>query len=95
MDITVLSPMAEEYLEPEAKFAGARSDSLRGKTVGILENGWTSMSALAEHLHVILTEKYGVTRVKHWVTGISLPAEAAMVDAIAADTDLTVVGLGN
>ena len=48
MDITVLSPMAEEYLEPEAKFAGARSDSLRGKTVGILENGWTSMSALAE-----------------------------------------------
>lgn len=95
MNILVLSPVAEEHLEPKAKFADMRSSGLDGKVVGILENGWPSMAAIAADLKDILTKKYGVAEVRLWTTGISQPADPAIIDEIAKLVDIGVIGLGN
>ncbi len=68
---------------------------LQGKIIGILNNHWTSMDAIAERMQTRLKEIYGAAGVHTY----DIPAVTAAPDEIleraAAECDAAVVGLAN
>lgn len=91
--VDVLLPYAESTTTG-GWTAAPRAGSLRGRTVGIVNNGWRCMDVLAAELRVALAE-YGVRDVDERQTA----ATQAMPDADLADLAgrcaAVVVGIGN
>lgn len=68
---------------------------LRGRVVAILNNRWTSMDVIADQLAKELKSKYGVADVIHQSIPITSAASDELVDEIANQADITIVGLAN
>ena len=90
----ILDPTA-----PRAAAAGHgawRLDSLQGKVVGFVDNAKPNFSVLVDELADVLLSHHGVARVvKTRKRAASIPAEAASLDALAAECDLVVTGSGD
>lgn len=91
--IQILDPTAQARLveTPLAPPLGR----LEGRTVGLLNNKWPSMDAIAARAAELLQEKYRVAEVLHRDIPITSAAPAALLNEVAAKADLAVVGLAN
>jgi hypothetical protein len=68
---------------------------LRGATVAILNNHWTSMNIIAEQISVILKEQYGVAEVFEKFIPLASAAPQETFDEVKERAHLAVVGLAN
>ena len=70
-------------------------DSLSGKTMAILNNGWLAMNEIAELLSAKMKERYGVVNVLQF----GVPSAAAAAPQVMRDAttkaDFVIVGLAN
>ncbi len=73
-----------------------RLDGLAGKVVGFVDNAKPNFSVLVDELADVLVARHGVARVvKTRKRAASIPAEAATLDALAAQCDLVITGSGD
>lgn len=91
--ITILSPAAEAWRPTEATVPHLAD--LRGATVAILNNRWTSMNIIAEQISIILKEQYGVAEVFQKLIPLASAAPQETFDEVHARAQLAVVGLAN
>lgn len=91
--IYILDPRAET--RPIAERPLPKLPDLAGRTVAILNNGWTSMDRLADHLATALKNHYGVADIVHVPIPITSAADPAVLDRVAQQADFAIVGLAN
>lgn len=91
--ITILSPAAEAWRPTESNIPHIAD--LRGATVAILNNRWTSMNIIAEQIGIILKEQYGVAEVFQKLIPLASAAPQETFDEVHARAQLAVVGLAN
>ena len=68
---------------------------LRGATVAILNNRWTSMSIISEQIAIVLKEQYGVAEVFEKLIPLASAAPQETLDEVLERANLAVVGLAN
>ncbi len=91
--ISVLSPAAEAWRPSET--AIPRMGDLRGATVAILNNRWTSMNIISEQIAIILKEQYGVAEVFEKLIPLASAAPQETFDEVKERAQMAVVGLAN
>ena len=91
--ISILSPAAEAWRPMEATIP--RIEGLKGATVAILNNRWTSMNIIAEQIAIILKEQYGVAEVFEKIIPLTSAASEDTFDEVHDRAQLAVVGLAN
>ena len=92
MSLQVLDPTAEDTTAETTH--ATRLTSLRGRTVGLLDNGKIRVRELLDHVEDILRTEHGVARVMRLKKpDASRPAPAEIVgDMLAADAVISAVG---
>jgi len=91
---TVLHPAAEEVAEQHQ--LAPRLPSLRGKTVGLIDNHKKNADVYLEALGRLLQERYGVARlVPYRKDSQSLPTPDAVLDHLAATCDALIHGVAD
>ena len=70
-------------------------DSLAGKTLAILNNGWTAMNEIAELLTEKLKERYGVVNVLQFGVPSAGAADPQVMRDATTKADFVIVGLAN
>jgi hypothetical protein len=95
--IQVLDPVAPRHAAAVAPPAAADAlATLRGATVGFIDNAKPNFSLLAEDLGRFLVERHGVARViVHRKPSASIGAADEAIDALARDCDLVICGSGD
>ena len=89
--ITVLNPVGE--LRPASLAIPALPASLRGLTVGFLDNTKSNFDRLVTDMGAILVERLGAKRVVHRKkANASTPAAREIVEAMAKDCDIVFAG---
>ena len=91
MDPTGQTTRAEGALQP-----AIRPESLKGMTVGLLDNGKQNAGRFVEELGKVLVERYGVGRVvlrKKPVATVDAPAQ--LLDDLHHAAELVVIGVGD
>jgi hypothetical protein len=92
----VLSPEGKAPTAATKVISVPRFTSLKGKTVGVLDNSKPNADKLAERLTELLKERYGVANV---ITRRKLTAQQGApkkyLDELAAQTDFVLAGLGD
>ena len=84
--VTVLHPAAEDVAEPQC--LAPRLYSLRGTTVGLIDNHKRNADVYLEELGRLLQEGYGVSRVVTYrKISQSLPTPAEVLDQLAGECD--------
>ena len=82
-----------------ARSAGAqlypKIDTLRGKTMVVLNNHWTCMDEMIDHLGAALKSRYGVKEVIQFDVPVSTSVDEAVIAEAARRGDFAVVGLAN
>ena len=92
--ISILSPAAEAWRPSDTPIP--QIADLRGATVAILNNRWTSMNIIAEQIGVILKEQYGVAEVFEKFIPLASAAPQETFDEVKKRANLAVVvGLAN
>ena len=91
--MSILSPAAEAWrpVEDEIPYI----EDLRGATVAILNNRWTSMNIIAEQIGIILKEQYGVADVFEKLIPLASAAPQETFDEVKAKAEVAIVGLAN
>ena len=92
--ITVLNPTAPpRRLRTEM---AVRSPDLRGRAVGFLWNSKPNGDVLFQRLEQLLREKYEIPTALHRrKPTASIPAEPGVIEELAAQVQVAVVGLGD
>ena len=89
--ITVLSPVGE--LRPGTVAIPAPPATLRGLTVGFLDNTKHNCDRLVEGIGVVLEERFGVARVVRLrKANAAMPAAAEIIAQLAKECDLVFAG---
>jgi hypothetical protein len=86
------------HVEEEASGAGMadRLDTLAGKTIGLLNNGWRSVNIMYEEFTRLLIDKYEVGSVIQKSKPYpSLPLAKETLGELAEAADGVIVALGN
>jgi len=91
--MSILSPAAEAW-RPMDDDVPHISD-LRGTTVAILNNRWTSMNIISEQIGIILREQYGVTEVFEKLIPLASAAPQETFDEVQSKAQVAIVGLAN
>ena len=91
--ISVLSPAAEAWRPSETTIPSM--GDLRGATVAILNNRWTSMNIISEQIAIILKEQYGVAEVFEKLIPLASAAPQETFDEVKERAQMAVVGLAN
>jgi len=92
--VDILMPYAEQSTG-RAGLAAARLSTVRGSTIGIVNNSWRCMNVIADELTTVLRADYGVAHVVERRISAAQTLPADMLAAMAADCDAVVVGIGN
>ena len=94
--------MSHFIFEPVAPTQGDKNqnrlhvDTLKGKTVGFIDNSKNNFDHLADHMSRLLLERYGVKSiVRHRKHMASIPASGEIIDDIVARCDVVVTGAGD
>lgn len=77
------------------KIAAGSLDTLDGKRIGIVSNGWRSMDAMVPRLTQRLKQRYGVSEVNLFKVHVNQPILADTLDKVVAGCDAAIVGLAN
>ena len=91
--MSILSPAAEAW-RPMQDGVPHIAD-LNGATVAILNNRWTSMNIISEHIGIILKEQYGVSEVFEKFIPLASAAPQETFDEVEYRANLVIVGLAN
>ena len=91
--MSILSPAAEEWRAMENGIP--HIVDLKGATVAILNNRWTSMSIISEQIAIILKEQYGVSEVFEKLIPLASAAPQETFDEVEQRANLAIVGLAN
>lgn len=92
--ILVYEPLAPCLTERQA--ARRSLDSLRGKTVGFIDNSKPNFHHLVDDLADLLVEKYGVANVvKQRKHSASIPAPETLMADLVAQCDAVITGSGD
>ena len=91
--LSIMSPAAEAWRPGDVTLP--QLGVLRGATVAILNNGWTSMHIIAEQIGIILKEQYGVAEVFEKLIPLASPAPQETFDQVKERAQLAIVGLAN
>ena len=91
--MSILSPAAEAW-RPMQDDVPHITD-LKGATVAILNNRWTSMSIISEQIGIILKEQYGVSEVFEKLIPLASAAPKETFDEVESRAQLAIVGLAN
>ncbi len=92
-NISIMSPAAEAWRPLEA--AMPQMGDLRGATVAILNNRWSSMNIISEQIAIVLKEQYGVAEVFEKFIPLASAAPQETLDEVRERAQLAVVGLAN
>jgi long-subunit acyl-CoA synthetase (AMP-forming) len=92
--VDILMPYAEA---PAGRpgLGAARLSTLRGRTIGIVNNNWRCMDLIADELATVLRADFGATGVHEWQVPATQTLPDDTLEAIVADCDAVVVGIGN
>jgi hypothetical protein len=91
--VDVLMPYAEQPGETSGDRA-TRLSTVHGRTIGIVNNSWRCMDVIADELTSVLTERGAVRIVERRISAAQTLPEPDL-DALAAECDAVVVGIGN
>ena len=91
--ISILSPAAEAWRPIDDDIP--HINDLQGATVAILNNRWTSMNIISEHIGIILKEQYGVSEVFEKFIPLASAAPQETFDEVEDRAQLVIVGLAN
>ena len=91
--MSILSPAAEAW-RPMQDDVPQIAD-LKGTTVAILNNRWTSMNIISEQIGIILKEQYGVAEVFEKLIPLASAAPQETFDEVEARAQIAIVGLAN
>ena len=89
----ILSPAAEAWRPMQDDIPHIAD--LNGATVAILNNRWTSMNIISEHIGIILKEQYGVSEVFEKFIPLASAAPQETFDEVENRAHLVIVGLAN
>ncbi|MCH7737777.1 MAG: hypothetical protein IH872_10310 [Chloroflexi bacterium] len=91
--MSILSPAAEAWrpVEDDIPYIA----DLKGATVAILNNRWTSMNIIAEQIGIILKEQYGVVEVFEKLIPLASAAPQETFDEVGERAQVAIVGLAN
>ena len=91
--MSILSPAAEDWRPMQDDIPHIAD--LHGATVAILNNRWTSMNIISEHIGIILKEQYGVSEVFEKFIPLASAAPQKTFDEVEDRAQLVIVGLAN
>lgn len=91
--MSILSPAAEAW-RPMQDDVPHIAD-LKGTTVAILNNRWTSMNIISEQIGIILKEQYGVAEVFEKLIPLASAAPQETFDEVEARAKMAIIGLAN
>ena len=92
--VTVYLPDVDQ--EDRKKRVAPRLDTLAGKTIGLLNNGWRSLDITYREFDRVLREKFEVSRVIEKRKAVpSRPMPEQDLKELIADADGVIVGLGS
>ena len=91
--MSILSPAAEAWRPMQ--YGVPHIADLNGATVAILNNRWTSMNIISEHIGIILKEQYGVSEVFEKFIPLASAAPQKTFDEVEDRAQLVIVGLAN
>ena len=84
---------------PETRTGGAapapRLTSLRGKTIGVINNQWWSFNVSLEQFEELLYERYEIGGVVTKLTEPGIPLTPEAMEDLTAKADAVINGLGN
>ncbi|MPZ79555.1 MAG: hypothetical protein GEV28_03795 [Actinophytocola sp.] len=92
--VDILMPYAEQATG-RTGLAAARLATMRGATVGIVNNSWRCMNVIADELTTMLRADYGVARIVERQISAAQTLPDDVLEAMAVDCDAVVVGIGN
>lgn len=91
----ILSPRGRA-VQAEPITPADRLADLRGKTIGLLDNGKPNADVFLQHLAGLLQEQYGADAVVHLrKPAISKPAPDAVIAEIVARADFVLAAIGD
>ena len=91
--MSILSPAAEAWRPMQDDIPHIAD--LNGATVASLNNRWTSMNIISEHIGIILKEQYGVSEVFEKFIPLASAAPQETFDEVEYRANLVIVGLAN
>ncbi len=92
--LAVLDPTVEAL--PDEIALAARPLDLAGLRVGLLDNSKNGVARFLDHLEAVLAERYeGLSFVRARKPNASRPAPAAVLDKLAAESDVVVSAVGD
>ena len=87
----VLSPEGVPQTVPEATRPAPRVDDLRGKTIGMLDDG--ACGAFMQRLAEAIVARFPETRTRYWrKPSLSRPAPPEMIDEVSRNADVAIAG---
>lgn len=93
MTLRVLDPSVQvQAVERVRKTASA---SLEGLRLAVLNNGWRSMDLMSATFAAYFPERYRVASVREWRIPTSNETPVSLLEEVAANADLAIVGLAN
>ena len=69
--------------------------SLKGKTLGYLNNGWMSMAKIGSRIEGQLKARYGIAQVIFYDVPRSTAPPAGLLDRVARECQAAIVGMAN
>ena len=93
MTLRVFDPSVEITLTGRVRKIA--SDSFEGKRLAVLNNGWRSMDLMSRMFGAYFPQRYGVASVREWRIPTSNETPASLLEEVAANADLAIVGLAN
>ena len=91
--LEMLLPVPETPAEGLA--LAPRLTTLRGKTIGFIDNGWRSLGLSLDVLEELLYERYEIEGIVRKKTAAGVPLKKEEFEDLAAQADAVVTGLGN
>lgn len=92
--VDILMPYAEAPAG-RAGLGATRLSTLRGRTIAIVNNNWRCMDLIADELATVLREDFGAAGVREWEVPATQTLPDDTLEAIVAECDAAVVGIGN
>ena len=89
-----------QYLDPRSSNPAKQLtvpavSGLKGKTLGYLNNGWTSMTKIGEHIADPLKARYGVSQVIYYDVPRSMAPPDGLLEKVARECEAAIVGMAN
>ncbi len=91
--VTLLMPYAEEF--PQVGPTAPRLATLRGKTVGLINNGWVFGKPIYQELRRLLEEQHGVADIIEKQTAATRPLNDTEREDLIQRADAVICGFAN